>query len=498
MVTETDMMQILHRTRALPLLAATLLAAGCTMGPDFERPAAPPPEAGYASDGGAAATLGEGPGEAWWTAFASPELDALVARALAGNHGLEASRATLQQAHEQIAAVAGRRLPQVTANARAEYQKFNLQAFGLSERFGGQSIGNPEFDLYTVGGGVSYDLDLFGRNRRALEQAAARAEAQRRETEAAHLVIAGRVVSQVLAIAALNDRIATERALIAEDERNVSLTEARRKGGEGTMVEVLTAQGQLESDAAGIPALEAELAEARAMLAVLLGISPGELGSSDWSLADFALPDSVPVAIPSELIRKRPDILEAEARLHAAVAGIGVAEAELFPDISIGASITQSTSEPQKIFNSRYNAFNLFSGLTAPIFDGGTLRANKRGAEAEARAAFAEYQQTVVEAFGQVSTLLSALESDNRELAARRRTEDVAARSLHLSRRSFEVGYSGILQVLDASRSSQRARLALIEARTRQAQNIARLYVATAGGWLEDESLADSSSGGGG
>ncbi|PEQ10644.1 RND transporter [Novosphingobium sp. PC22D] len=475
--------------KSLPLLLA-IAATGCTMGPDFERPAAPPPQSGYASDGGTRAVLGEGPEAEWWRAFGSPRLDDLVARAIAGNHSLAASRATLAKARERIAAVSGRRLPQVTADARGEYQKFNLQAFGLGDRFGSGGIGNPEFDLYTVGAGVTYDLDLFGRNRRALEQAAAEAQAQMRETQTAHLVIAGRVVAQVLAIAALNDRIATERKLIAEDERNVSLTESRRRAGDGTTVEVLTAQGQLESDRAGIPALEWQLAEARAMLAVLLGISPAELGDTGFSLADFTLPARIPVAVPSELVRKRPDILEAEARLHAATAAIGVATAELYPDVTLGASVTQSTSEAEKVFDTKYNAFDLFAGLTAPIFDGGTRRAEKRGAEAEARAIAAQYRQVVVEAFGQVSTLLSALESDSRELAARKRSQDVAARSLHLSRRSFEVGYSGILQVVDASRTSQRAELALIETRTRQYQNVARLYVATAGGWsLEEDGL---------
>ena len=200
-------------------------------------------------------------------------------------------------------------------------------------------------------------------------------------------------------------------------------------------------------------------------------------------LDDFILPASVPVALPSALVHKRPDILESESRLHAAVAGVGVATAELYPDITIGASITQSTSEPGKIANSKFNAFDIFAGITAPIFHGGTLKANKRGAEAEARAAAAEYQQVVTEAFGQVSSLLSALDSDSRELEARHETATIADRSLHLSRRSFQVGNSGILQVLDASRSYQRARLALLETRIRQYQNVARLYVATAGGW---------------
>lgn len=475
-------MKRLTATALVPLL----LAGGCsTVGPNFAPPAPPSSQAGYADDGGKRAALGEGPEAQWWKGFGSPQLDAFVARALTGNHSLAASRATLEQAHERIAAVAGRRLPQVDAQARAEHERVNLAAFGF-DGFGGTNIENPEFDLYSVGGGVSYDLDLFGKNRRALEQAGAEADAQARATEAAHLVITGRVVAQVLAIAALNDRIATVRMLLSEDERNVSLTQARQNAGAGTLVEVLSAQGQLADDRSGLPALEQQLAEGRAMLAVLLGISPAELEPTDFGLDDFVLPASVPAALPSALVHKRPDILEAEARLHAATAAVGVATAELYPDITLGASLTQSSSDLGRIASSKFNAFDIFAGVTAPIFHGGTLKANKRGAEAEARASAAQYQQVVTEAFGQVSGLLSALESDSRELTARHQSAEIADRSLHLSRRSFQVGNSGVLQVLDASRSYQRARLGLLETRTRQYQNVARLYVATAGGWIEE------------
>jgi NodT family efflux transporter outer membrane factor (OMF) lipoprotein len=476
-------------------LAPLALLAACTAGPDFAPPAAPPPQAGYAADGGGRAVLGEAPGPRWWSAFGSPELDALVDRALARNHSLAASKATLARARERIAEAAGRRLPQVDANARADYQQVNLSAFGLSERLGGSGIGNPEFDLYTVGGGVSYDLDLFGRNRRALEQAVAETEAQQRQTEAAHLLIAGRVVAQALAIAALNDRIATQRALLGEDERNVTLTEARRRAGAGTLVEVLSAQGQLAEDRASLPALEQQLAEARGMLAVLIGLSPAELEPTPFSLDRFRLPGQVPVALPSALVRARPDILEAEARLHAATAAIGVATAELYPDVTLGASITQSTSEPQRIFSGKYNAFDLFAGVTAPIFHGGSLKARQRGAEAEARASAETYRQVVLEAFQQVSGLLSALETDGRSFAAQREAAEIAERSLALSRRSFQVGNSGILQVLDASRAYQRARLALVEARSRQYLNVARLHVATAGGWIAETAEDDASGG---
>ncbi|MCJ2187277.1 efflux transporter outer membrane subunit [Novosphingobium beihaiensis] len=479
-------MKRLNASALVLLLGTCLAAAGCTtVGPNYTPPAEPSAKAGYAGDGGVRAALAEGPGAGWWKAFGSEQLDGFVARALAGNHSLAASRATLEEARQRIAAVAGKRLPQVDAQARAEYQRVNLAAFGF-DGFGGANISNPEFDLYTVGGGVSYDLDLFGKNRRALEQARAQAQAQMRATQAAHLVIAGRVVAQVLAIAALNDRIATERKLLSEDERNVSLTQSRRKAGAGTLVEVLSAQGQLASDKASLPAMEQQLAEGRTMLAVLLGISPAELEPTGFGLDDFILPASVPVALPSALVHKRPDILEAEARLHAATAAVGVATAQLYPDITLGGSVTQATSDPDRITSSKFNAFDIFAGLTAPIFHGGTLKANKRGAEAEARAAAAEYQQVVTEAFGQVSGLLSSLESDSRELAARHETAEISDRSLYLSRRSFQVGNSGILQVLDASRSYQRARLALLETRTRQYQNVARLYVATAGGWIPE------------
>ena len=468
-------------------LGFTALTGACTVGPDFTPPASPPPAAGYASDGGSRAALGEGPDQRWWTALGSAQLDALVDRALAANHSLEASRATLASARERIAAVVGRRLPQVDANARAEYEQVNLSAFGLSGNSPFGAIGNPKFDLYTLGGVVSYDLDLFGRNRRALEREVATAEARQRETEAAHLTIAGRVVAQILAIAAFNDRIATEGELLAEGERTVTLTTKRQRAGVGTLVEVLSAQGQLANDRAVLPALEQQLAEGRAMLAVLLGISPAELGPTPFRLDDFTLPRQVPVALPSELVHRRPDILQAEARLHAAGAAVGVATAALYPDVTLGASLTQSSSIPGRILSGSFTGYDVFAGLAAPIFHGGTLSAEKRGAEANARAADATYRQVVTDAFGQVSSLLSALGNDARALTIQRDAADVAGRSLHLSRRSFEVGNSGILQVLEANRTWQRARLALLDARALQFQNVARLYVATAGGWMLPE-----------
>ena len=219
--------------------------------------------------------------------------------------------------------MAGRRLPQVDANARIDQQQVNLAAFGFTGSDPLAPGGNPEFTLYSVGGGVSYDLDLFGGLRRQVEQSAARAEAQQRQTEAAHLSVAGQVVNQVLTIAAIRAQITTADALLADDQRNVDLTQKRRQGGDGTLVEVLNAQSQYAADRGDIPQLHQQLAEARHLLATLVGIAPADLGVTDFDLARLTLPATIPVSLPSTLVHKRPDILQAEAELHAATAAVG-------------------------------------------------------------------------------------------------------------------------------------------------------------------------------
>jgi NodT family efflux transporter outer membrane factor (OMF) lipoprotein len=471
-------------------VATLLLLAGCTVGPDFKRPGSPSaaaylPGSEQAGSGAPAARIGEAPPLRWWTAFNSPEIDALVDRALANNHSLAASNATLARTRADLAAIKGTQLPQVDANARIEQTQVNLAAFG----FGGPSAaafglaGNPEFGLYTVGGGISYDLDLFGGRRRRVEQSAAATEAQLRQTQAAHLTLAGQVVNQALTLAAVRTRIDTQKALIAEDERNVALTDQRRRGGEGTLVEVLNAQSQLVADQAELPQLDQQLAAARHMLAVLVGSSPAEAAIPDLSLDRLALPAEIPVTLPSELVHVRPDILQAEADLHAATAAVGIATAQLYPNITLGATITQGSPQTDSILKNAFRGYDIFAGLTAPIFHGGTLKAQREAAIAGARAADATYQQTVLEAFGQVADLLDALRNDAQSVADQRRALDVSSRSLHLSRRSFQVGNSGVLQVLDAERAYQRALSGVTEARARQYVNVARLFVATAGGW---------------
>lgn len=475
----------------VPVLALGL--AGCMLGPDFQRPKPPatasylgPDEATRPASGAPRPVARAEPPLRWWTAFGSRRLDALVDRAMADNQSLAGSNATLAQARAQVQAAAGALFPQVSGNARVEREQVNLSAYGFnSSAFPG--ISNPTFGLYTVGGGVSYDADLFGANRRRLEQARAQADAQFRQTEAARLTIAGRVVSEALTIAAIRARIDTSNALLAQDRRLVDLTEARRRAGEGTLVEVLNARSQLADDRGDIPQLTQQLDEARHALATLVGVPPSELGPADFTLAQFALPRRVPVVVPSRLVRKRPDILQAEADLHADTAAIGVATAALYPDLSIGGTFSTAAPAAASLFTGSYRGFDLFAGLTAPIFEGGTLRAQQRGAVEAAHASAATYRETVLEAFQQVADLLDALQNDQRSVMEQSDAAQTALRNRDLSERSFQAGNTGILSVLDATRLYQRARLALVEAEARQYLDIARLYVATAGGWTGPE-----------
>ncbi len=472
------------RARATLLLATAL--AGCTVGPDFHRPAAPT-QSGYLAPGetqpGAAASVSADVPARWWALYGSPELDALVDRALANNRSLAASNATLARARAQLAAVRGTQLPQVDANARIERQEVNFAAFGFDGSANPAFGSNPQFNLYSVGGGISYDLDLFGGRRRRVEQSRATTEAQLRQTEAAHLAVAGQVVNQAIAIAAIRSRIATAEALIADDQRNVDLVDRRRQAGEGTMVQVLNARAQLVADQTTLPPLRQALSEAQHLLAILVGVAPADFTAPDFDLDRLTLPAPIPVALPSSLVHRRPDILQAEADLHAATAAIGVATARLYPDITLGATLSQAAPTPGNVFRNAFHGYDLFAGLTAPIFHGGTLKAERKAVIEQARAANATYQDTVLQAFGQVADLLQALVHDQQAVDAQRQALSVTSSALDLSRRSFQVGNSGVLDVLDAERIHQRALSGLVEARAQQFINSARLFVATAGGW---------------
>jgi NodT family efflux transporter outer membrane factor (OMF) lipoprotein len=483
-----------NRFAALAASASLIaLASACTtVGPNFAAPEAPRTTT-YVARGETApaearldATPAAGP---WWSAFGSPALDATIRQALADSPTLAEADATLRQSQSALAQARGAAGPQVDATAGLNRERANLQAFGFTS-FGDLKLENPTFSLYSVGGSIGYDLDLFGGSKRRIEGAAARVEAQARRSDAAYLTLTANVALQALTIATLNAQIAAVNQMIAADQANIDLVHKANALGGSTATARVSAQSQLEQDRALLPSLEGQLAAARHALALLVGHAPADWTAPDFTLADLTLAEPVPVALPSALVRKRPDILAAEADLHAATADVGVATADLYPNIKLTASLTQGSLKPQDIFSYDATAWNVGAGLTAPIFDGGALKARRQQAREAAVASSARYQQTVLTAFAQVADALSALSADDAAIAAYGRTEAQAGESLRLARVAYDKGGGTLLEVLDAQRRVHEVQASRVRAQGQRLADMVRLFAASGADW---RSVATSS-----
>ena len=478
-------------------LAAASLLCACTVGPDFHRPAAPavpayrPGGESNPVDAAAAAAersapaadpyaqrirLGAPAAPEWWTLFESAPLDALVRRAVADNHDLAAAKATLAQARELVAAQTGLLYPQIGLQAGTGRQKYGAQFLG--------TFAVAPFTYEAVGASVHYVLDYDGAIARSIEQQKALEQYQRSELDAAQLTLTGDVASEAIVIAATRGEIAAAAELLSEDRDNVRLVQTAFANGSVSRLDVLTAQSQLASDQALLPPLQQQLATARHALAVLLGSPPADWAQPDLELADMRLPRDLPVSVPSQLVRRRPDILAAEAQLHAATAAVGVATANLYPQIALTGTLGQQALKPAKLFDASSAAWSLIAGLTQPLFDGGTLRAQRRASLDALHASAERYQQVVLDSFGQVADFLDALDHDAQLVAAQANARDTSQASLELARQSYQAGNSGILQVLDAQRERQRAELGFLEAQSRQYLDTVQLLLAVGGGPL--------------
>lgn len=477
-------------------LAAAALLCGCTVGPNFHRPAAPSVPAyrpaGEARPVGTAAAAAErrapAPGmysqrialgapavPEWWTLFRSPQLDDLMARAVADNHNLAAAKATLAQTQQLVAAQTGRLFPQV-----------GLQAGVGRQQYGKQFLGSlipsvAPFTYESFGASVSYMLDYDGATARSIEEQRAFEQYERSELGAAQLTLTGDVASEAVVIATTRGEIRAAAELLSEDRDNVNLVQTAFENGSVSKLDVLTAQSQLASDQTLLPPLYQQLAMARHALAVLLGHPPADWAQPDLELADIQLPRELPVSVPSQLVHSRPDILAAEAQLHAATAAVGVATANLYPQIALTATLGQQALTPGNLFNASATAWSLIAGLTQPLYEGGTLRAERRAALDALHASADRYQQVVLDSFRQVADLLDALDHDAQLVAAQANARDTSQASLQLARQSYQAGNSGLLQVLDAQRQRQRAELGFLEAQARQYLDTIQLLLAVGG-----------------
>lgn len=473
------------RARVLALSVAMCIGA-CTAGPQFQRPAAPQSMTYSVPEATATVTnmdknapvdvvkqevaMGNGSPEQWWSLFRNDALNRLIEQSLAGNQTLAGAQATVAQAQAMVEARTGARYPQVDLTAGVGRQKLGAQFLG--------NFALPPFTYFAFGAAVSYTLDYTGGVARSIEQQQALMEYQQHQLQAARLAVTGNVVMRAIEMAAIQAEIRTVEELLNDDRRNVDMVQAAFDAGSVSRVDLLTAQSQLATDTTLLPSLRQQYSAARNSLATLAGREPAAALPADFDLAAFALPQQLPVDLPSDLVHQRPDILAAEAQLHAATAAVGVATANLYPRITLSATFGQQAVKVDDLFNSSSNAWSLISGLTAPIFDGGRLRAEKRVALAALSADAARYRQVVLESFNQVADALDGINHSAEQLAAQSQALAVAQKSLDLTRESYDAGNVGVLQVLDSERSYQRARIGYVRAQAQRLQNTAQLFVA--------------------
>ncbi len=481
-------------TQRLPRLHVALVVAalaGCAVGPDFRRPA-PPAGASYTAEALPVETAeAKGAGGApqrflsgqeippqWWALFRSEALDRLIRQALADSPTLAAAQARLREAEENRRAQIGVFFPAVGGSASASRRKFSGALFGAP------GIELAPFTLYNASVNVSYALDLFGGNRRALEALQAQVDYQRFQLEGALLTLTANVVTTAVQEAALHAQIRATREIVTAVERQLSLVEQRFLLGGGSHPEVLAQQAQLAQTLATLPPLEKQLARTRHRLAVLAGRFPGEAGALPvFDLEGLNLPRELPVSLPSSLVRRRPDIRAAEELLHAASARIGAATANLYPQITLTGSLGTETNRVRNLFGGGTSVWGLGAGLLQPIFRGGELTAKRRAAVAAFEQAEAQYRDTVLLAFQEVADVLRALEMDAQSLKAQADAEAAAKASLDLARERFELGAASYLTLLNAERQHQQARIVLVQAQAARFSDTAALFQALGGGW---------------
>jgi NodT family efflux transporter outer membrane factor (OMF) lipoprotein len=469
--------------------------SGCVVGPDFSRPETP--SVSQYIPAGAMKGLAPGNGEPsqrlveagtipaeWWRIFRSASLDKVVRDAIAGSPTLDAAKATLAQARQAVVQARGAYYPQVDFGASASRQRGPAFAMGLLQ---GKEL--PTYSILSLGPTVSYSPDAFGLTARQVEKQEALAENQAYQLAAADLILTGNAVTQAIAIAEARQQIQVVNGILADDAKNLGLVRAQFTLGKITRSDVLTAETQLSNDRALLPPLEQRMAVAQDALAVLTGRSPAEWTPPAFDLNEFSLPPSLPVSLPSTLVRQRPDILAAEAQLHAASAAVGVATAQMYPSFPLSASVDTAGLSMFQLFQGSSLVWTLAGGLSAPVFHGGALEAQKQEAIEGFRASLALYRQTVLQAFGQVADTMRALGHDAQLAEAERQAVDQANQSLDLQRLRYQSGKVDVLRLNDASRAVKQARLGYVAARALRLLDSAQLLVAMGGGWWADPKL---------
>ncbi len=485
------------RLHLLALACAGALSA-CAVGPDFKQPDAPNTSSYTETTlskklatapgvpGGTSQEFVEGAEiEAqWWQLYKSPELDALIKKALQQNPTLGAADAALRVAQENVnAQIGGQYFPSVGLSGAASRQLQPSAIYGLP-------YGSDTYNLYNTSVNVTYKLDVFGGARRAVEGARAQAEVAQFQLEGAYLSLTANVVTSAVKEAALRaQKKATEEILKAQTNL-AEVTERQLEIGTVSKVDVTSQRTLVSSSEVDLFSYERNLAFVRNQLAVLVGELPSNANIAQFNLANLHLPEKLPLSVPSSLVRQRPDVRAAEAQLKAQNAFVGVATANLLPQFNITGSIGSAALTSAALFGPNSALWSIGGGILQPLFQGGQLLAQRRGAIANYEQAAFQYQATVLNAFQEVANSLRALETGAQALKSASDAERYAYETLDLVQQQYKLGTASYLSVLYYQNQYQQAKVKSIAAQATRFSDTAALFAALGGGWWNREGPA--------
>lgn len=478
------------REFALLLLAALAAAlAGCAVGPDYVRPdlavpekfagAAATPPADVTPDTASVATApAPGADPTFWRSLGDPTLTRLVDGALAANHDLRIALANYDRANALLRGARFDRYPTVTASGTASTSRLSAgQAPGLSR---------AERDADSFSGEIraAWELDAFGRVRRSIEAQRAEFTASTADVGAVQVAIVGDVAQGYLELRGLQERLRVAQANAANQRETLQLLEARVSVGRGTEFDTSRARAQLETTLARVPALQASVAVTMHRLAVLTGQAPDALTATlERAAALPAVPARIDPGTPGELLRRRPDVIAAENRLHAATARVGIATADLFPRFTLAGLVGTQAIDTSGLFARDAETRFAALGVDWSFLDVGRVRARIAAADADASAALAGYEKTVLIALEDTENALVRLAKARVEDGHLEHAAQDSTTAASLARLRFDAGAVDLLDVLDAERTRLAAQDAFADARTRSAVAAVALYRALAGGY---------------
>lgn len=471
--------------RAGVWLAATTLTA-CAVGPDFVRPTVAGGDRYTPEEALADTVPAEGrsqrftagarvPGD-WWTLFESPSLDQVIRAALAGNPTLRAADASLRASEDNLRAGYGVFFPHVNIAADASRERVAPATQGLA---------TPAhvYNLVTASGSVGYALDVFGGQRRTVEELGARVDVQRNLRTAAYIALTANVVNTCIARAGYAAEISSLENLIALQEQQLRAARVRSASGTAPYTDVLSLQGLVAASQALLAPFRQRLSQSEHLLATLEGVAPTQVTLPQLDITALRVPADLPVSLPSELVRQRPDILASEADLHAASAGIGVATAAMFPSFTLNGTYGAAGLRAAALSAPAARFWSVGPSLRVPLFQGGSLWYGRKSAVEGYRQAQAVYRQTVLNAFAQVADSLTALGRDAESLQAQSLARRAAADALALVQANYEAGLVAYVDVLAADVQFHQTTVAWIQAIAQRQQDTVALYVALGGGW---------------